>query len=71
MAKILVVDDVPSERLLTGGLLGKRDDWTVAYADGAQEALRLVETDPPDAIVTDMVMPGMVVSLAEHRARNA
>ncbi len=59
MSRILVVDDVPSERLLTGGLLGKRDDWTVAYAESAQQALDLVESDPPDAIVTDMVMPGM------------
>jgi CheY-like chemotaxis protein len=58
--RVLVADDDPDFRLLMKVQLGSLEGIEVvgAAADG-QEALDLVEADPPDAIVMDLLMPNM------------
>ena len=58
--RILFVDDEP--HLLAGlrrSLRGQRGEWEMFFAASAEEALRLIDEAPMDAVVTDMYMPGM------------
>jgi CheY-like chemotaxis protein len=67
MAKILVVDDSTVHRKLASTLLERRIgatgsraiEWTVSKASHGQEALDMIERDPPDLVLTDLNMPGM------------
>ncbi|MBI2461008.1 MAG: response regulator [Candidatus Rokubacteria bacterium] len=55
---ILVVDDEEAiRRLLTESLT--RAGYRVAAAGSGREALALVEQEPPDLIILDLVMPEM------------
>jgi two-component system nitrogen regulation response regulator GlnG len=58
MAHLLVVDD---EQSICWGLcrLGQQMGHTVATAGSAEEALKLAKTEPPQAIVLDVRLPGM------------
>jgi CheY-like chemotaxis protein len=56
---ILVVDDSATDRGVAGGLLAKDDQNTVAYATNGREALKLVERELPDLVVSDLQMPEM------------
>ena len=58
MATILIVEDTPSELELITNYL-KRSGYTVISTMGAKEALSIAVDKKPDAIVTDVVMPGM------------
>lgn len=58
--RILFVDDAVD--LLDGlrnGLRGERRQWRMRFADGGEAALRLLEEEPADVVVTDMRMPVM------------
>lgn len=60
MKRILFVDDEP--KVLQGlqrMLRHQRDAWEMVFADGGQQALRLLEEKPFDVVVSDMMMPGM------------
>jgi HD-like signal output (HDOD) protein/ActR/RegA family two-component response regulator len=60
MKRILFVDDDPS--VLQGikrMLHSKRNEWEIAFAPGAEEALRLFEQKEFDVVVSDIRMPGM------------
>jgi DNA-binding response OmpR family regulator len=57
-ARILVVDDDPAIRRLVD-LRFQLDDFEVLSAGGPEEALRLARQEQPDAIVLDVMMPGM------------
>ena len=57
-ATILVVDDTPQNVLLLEALLTGKG-YKVATASSGPEALRLIESTPPDLILLDVVMPGM------------
>lgn len=59
MSKILVVDDSPVDRQLAGKLLQKQTDASVTYAVDGVEALQVIARERPDAVVTDLQMPGM------------
>lgn len=57
---ILFVDDEP--RVLDGLkrlLRGLRNDWDVFFATSGQEALKRLDKEPIDVIVSDMLMPEM------------
>ncbi|HLZ49549.1 MAG TPA: ATP-binding protein [Candidatus Acidoferrum sp.] len=58
MAKILVVDDRAINRDLLTTLLGYHGH-RVSEATNGLEALSKAHTDPPDLIITDLLMPGM------------
>jgi CheY-like chemotaxis protein len=59
MATILVVDDSAVDRHRVGGLLGKYPTLTAVYAATGSEALEVIDREAPDAVLTDLRMPGM------------
>jgi CheY-like chemotaxis protein len=58
VAKILVVDDEPNNRLLLATILEHVGHEIVEAKDGA-EALLIIKYGPPDLVVMDLHMPGM------------
>ncbi len=59
MKRILVVDDLLTERTLVGQLLSRESNWTVDYATNGREALEQIEKERPNLILTDLQMPEM------------
>jgi len=57
-AQILIVDDEPNMIRVLGALL-KREGYQVIEASGGQEALKLLNENHVDALLTDLRMPGM------------
>ena len=55
---ILVVDDTELNRRLLGDLLGAKG-YAVQTASSGDEALALINDNPPDLVLLDVVMPGM------------
>lgn len=62
MAKILIVDDELNIRRVLGSALQKQG-YEVCLAENATLALRQVEEERPDLVLTDMVMPGGLTGL--------
>ncbi|MFN2389506.1 MAG: response regulator, partial [Actinomycetota bacterium] len=58
MARILVVDDAPEMRQLISELL-LTEDHQVATAENGRKAIEIVEADPPDLVILDVMMPVM------------
>jgi twitching motility two-component system response regulator PilH len=56
-AKILVVEDSPTERFYLADLLGKKG-YQVITAETGEEALIKVKSERPKLVVMDVVMPG-------------
>jgi DNA-binding response OmpR family regulator len=71
MATILIVDDEPQIRDLLRNYLSARG-YQVRVASDGQQALALVDQEPPDLIVLDVNMPGMngIEVLKRLRAKN-
>lgn len=69
-ARILLVDDEASIRLTLGALL-QRSGYEVTPADGGEQAVRLLEQQAFDLLLTDLKMPGIdgmqVVAAARQR----
>ncbi|HUG66501.1 MAG TPA: response regulator [Pirellulaceae bacterium] len=59
MARILVVDDSPLERILLVSLLSDGSGHEVCHAKDGEQALLLMAHSPPDVVVTDLMMPKM------------
>ena len=59
MPKILLVDDSPTDRRLFSGLLEKEPEFTVDSCDNGVAALKLIGSERPDVVVTDLQMPDM------------
>lgn len=57
-ATLLIVDDEPHIRKLLGVLLQNQGYRTLTASSG-EEALAMVEQQPPDLILLDVMMPGM------------
>jgi two-component system, sensor histidine kinase and response regulator len=57
MPRVLVVDDDPGSMMLLRRTLGKECDVTTA--SNGRDALALLETDAFDAVLLDIMMPGM------------
>lgn len=58
MAKILVVDDEPANRLLVKTVL-EYAGHTVTEAENADEGLRLARESSPDLALIDLSLPGV------------
>jgi len=60
LRRVLVVDDDPDSRLLLGRLLRIwRDDLDVVSVESGPQALDLLERERYDAVLLDVIMPGM------------
>ena len=59
MTKILVVDDSSVDRRLAAGLLEDLAGIDVQCANSGEEAIESMESDPPDLVLVDLIMPGM------------
>ncbi len=60
MTCILFVDDEPKVlESLRRSLRAYRRDWTMAFCEGAEQALQTLSSEPFDVIVSDLQMPGM------------
>ena len=57
-ARVLVVDDTPSNVKLLADILAARGYTALTAATGAQ-ALSVIERDAPDLVLLDVMMPGM------------
>lgn len=65
---VLVVDDNEDDRrLMSLNLEGS--DYSVRVASSGQEALQMMEVALPDALVVDLIMPGMDGSTLIHRLK--
>ena len=58
MARVLVVDDEPQMRSLLCQAL-EMHGYLVDQASDGREALRCLADQPPDLLITDLIMPGM------------
>lgn len=56
-ATVLLVDDLPTNLDVLQGIL-EPSGYVVRMAHNVREALTLARTEPPDLIITDVVMPG-------------
>jgi PAS domain S-box-containing protein len=66
MAKILIVDDEESFRVVVRMLLEKERHRILEAASG-KEALRVIEEDKPDLVLLDVMMPDMTgIQVLEH-----
>ncbi len=57
--RVLVIDDEDDVRAVVRGCLEDIAGWQVSTAASGQEALAVVQSEQPDAILLDMMMPGM------------
>ena len=68
--RVLVVDDDDSIREVAEVALGLVGGWDVSTAGGGAEGLEMARASAPDAILLDVMMPGMdgPTTLAQLRA---
>lgn len=59
MPTILVVDDSATDRCRVAGLLQACPDLELRFAVDGRDALRALQQDPVDLVLTDLVMPEM------------
>jgi CheY-like chemotaxis protein len=57
--RILVVDDNPVDRRLTGAIVEKHTGCKVSYAQHGKEALEAMQRACPSIVLTDLLMPEM------------
>jgi len=59
IAKVLLVDDEPHIRRIGELSLKGVGKWVAVLASSGGEALKIAETENPDLILLDVMMPGM------------
>ena len=57
MKKILIADDIPTNRILLRQTLNTFGEYEVVEAVGGQEAIDMFSTEKPDLILMDVMMP--------------
>lgn len=69
--RVLVVDDNDDVRFAASHIL-RMHGFEVEAASGGREALDMIEKSPPDAVVLDIMMPGMSgFEVLQYIRRNA
>jgi len=70
MKKILLVDDSSTARSIVSRVLG--DEYELSSVSSGEAALEAIQTNPPDLILLDLLMPGMdgCAVLRELKTRN-
>ena len=58
MAKILIVDDSPTETYKLTNIL-ERNDHLVLSAESGEQGINLAKSEQPDVVLMDIVMPGL------------
>ena len=58
MAKVLIVDDSPTETHKLTSMLEK-NNFTVVTAENGEQGLELAKVEKPDVVLMDIVMPGL------------
>jgi len=58
VAHIAVIDDSPTEVYVLQSML-ERNGHTVSVANSGEDGIKLVRSVKPDAVLMDVVMPGM------------
>jgi CheY-like chemotaxis protein/anti-sigma regulatory factor (Ser/Thr protein kinase) len=56
---VLVVDDAPVDRLVTGAIIDQMPGWRALHAESGADALATIARDRPRIVLTDLNMPGM------------
>jgi CheY-like chemotaxis protein/anti-sigma regulatory factor (Ser/Thr protein kinase) len=59
MPRVLVVDDSAADRLVASGILAEDPSLTIETVEDGAKALDRIRADPPDLVLTDLIMPGM------------
>ena len=59
MKRVLIVDDEDDIREVAALSLEATSDWTILTASSGREGLEKAAADKPDAILMDVMMPGM------------
>ena len=57
--KVLIIDDEDDIRQIARFALNKVAEWEVVDSGSAEEGVRLAASELPDAILLDVLMPGM------------
>lgn len=57
--KVIIVDDFEEARRLLRRILQSQGDFTIIEAESGAKALELIQLDPPDVIILDLMMPEM------------
>ena len=55
--RVLLVDDDQFVHEMVGLFLGKTE-YSLVSAINAQDAIKIIDSDPPDILITDAMMPG-------------
>lgn len=68
--RVLIIDDDSGIRKITQISLKAIADWEVLVAASGQEGMTIAQTEPLDAILLDVMMPGMdgITTLAHLQA---
>jgi CheY-like chemotaxis protein/anti-sigma regulatory factor (Ser/Thr protein kinase) len=56
---VLVVDDAPVDRLMTGAIIDQLPGWRAQYAESGEDALAAIALERPRIVLTDLNMPKM------------
>jgi twitching motility two-component system response regulator PilH len=58
MAKVLIIDDSPTETQLLSSIMEKHG-FDVIAADNGEDGIKMAKREMPDVVLMDVVMPGM------------